>query len=471
MSDPLSLSKESAEPTLAAEPALTAAQSKGLWGMSRPLFVEQALQLSVPILDIFFLSRISDSAAAAAGAMTPVIFFCVNILWITVFAGSSVAGQRLGAGDREKTLATIATYSVWILMAGCLLALLLFWASPWVCDVMGLPGQIETDAVTYLQAICAIMIVWAFKMIFQTILNIFGLPQWNMLANIVFFICNVLFCSAVVFQWFGMPQYGIVGVAYASILAAIIAVFVSGFFVFTRLNLALSWASFKKEFLPSSRHTLRIALPSMIEPMSFDLNMMVLNGFAASLGAAALAAKIYTFNTFLIGLVITLALTMATEILVCQYVGAGWYEKAARQMRQSLKAALWGSAILVVILLLLHRPIMGLYTDDEWIISASFWLFLLAALSEPPRAVNVMVGGTLRATGDGLLISIVGPLFTWIVAIPAAYCMVFYLHWGIYGILLSAILDEGVRSIFYWRRWKANKWHHTHVYALEAKAI
>jgi Na+-driven multidrug efflux pump len=125
----------------------------------------------------------------------------------------------------------------------------------------------------------------------------------------------------------------------------------------------------------------------------------------------------------------------------------------------------------VVILLLLHRPIMGLYTDDEWIISASFWLFLLAALSEPPRAVNVMVGGTLRATGDGLLISIVGPLFTWIVAIPAAYCMVFYLHWGIYGILLSAILDEGVRSIFYWRRWKANKWHHTHVYALEAKAV
>ncbi len=464
MSEPVSIAKNSTEPEL------TAAQSKGLWGMSRPLLVEQSLQLSVPVLDIFFLSRISDSAAAAAGAMTPVIFFCVNILWVTVFSGSSIASQRLGAGDREKTLATIATYSAWILMVGSLLSLLLYWASPWVCQVMGLPGQMQTDAVTYIQAICVIMVVWAFKMIFQTILNIFGLPQWNMLANIIFSICNVLFCSAVVFQWFGMPHYGIAGVAYASVLASIIAVLVSGFFVFTRLDLALSWKSFAKEFMPSSRHTLRIALPSMIEPMSFDLNMMVLNGFAASLGAAALAAKIYTFNTFLIGLVITLALTMATEILVCQYVGAGWYEKAARQMRQSLKAALWGSAVIVVILLALHRPIMDVYTDDEWVIGASFWLFLLAALSEPARAVNVMVGGVLRATGDGLLISIVGPLFTWIVAIPAAYCMVFFLHWGVFGILLAAILDEGVRSIFYWRRWKSNKWHHTHVYALEAKA-
>ena len=69
MSEPVSISKDSAPPEL------TAAQSKGLWGMSRPLLVEQSLQLSVPVLDIFFLSRISDSAAAAAGAMTPVMVF------------------------------------------------------------------------------------------------------------------------------------------------------------------------------------------------------------------------------------------------------------------------------------------------------------------------------------------------------------------------------------------------------------
>ncbi|HMW47851.1 MAG TPA: MATE family efflux transporter, partial [Cellvibrionaceae bacterium] len=219
-----------------------------------------------------------------------------------------------------------------------------------------------------------------------------------------------------------------------------------------------------------SRHTLRIALPSMLEPLSFDLNMMVLNGFAASLGTAALAAKVYTFNTFLIGLVITLALTLATEVLICQHVGAGNYTKAITQMRQSLKAALWGSGIVVLILLALNHPIMSLYTSDPWIVGASFWFFLLAAISEPPRAINVMVGGVLRATGDGLLISIVGPLFTWLVAVPAAYFMAFILGWGIFGILLSAVLDEGCRSYFYWRRWRTERWQHTHVHALEAKA-
>ncbi len=46
-------------------PETTAAQKKGLWGMSRPMLVEQGLQFSVPLLDTFFLSRISDSAASA----------------------------------------------------------------------------------------------------------------------------------------------------------------------------------------------------------------------------------------------------------------------------------------------------------------------------------------------------------------------------------------------------------------------
>ncbi len=118
-------------------------------------------------------------------------------------------------------------------------------------------------------------------------------------------------------------------------------------------------------------------------------------------------------------------------------------------MKQSLKIALWGSGAVVLFLFAFHQPIMDLYSDDSVVLGAATWMFLLAALSEPPRTINIMVGGVLRATGDGFLISIVGPLFTWLVALPAAYYMTFTLGWGIYGIMASAILDEAVRAGFY----------------------
>ncbi|WP_158971493.1 MATE family efflux transporter [Paraglaciecola sp. L3A3] len=447
----------------------TAAQKKGLWGMSRPMLVEQSLQFSVPLLDTFFLSRISDSAASAAGAMAPVLFFCGNMLWATIFAGAAVASQRLGAGNLARTNATIGTYAVWALCSSLLLTALLSWATPYITELMGLPGQIQKNANIYMSIMCWLMVVWAFKGIFQSVLNLYGKPQWNMYANIVYFVANVTGNAIVIFGLLGFPKMGIEGVAWASVVGSSMGVIVSGLAVFLRLKLELHWLNIKQEFKNASKNIGRIAVPNLIEPLSFDINMIVLNGMAASLGAAALAAKVYTFNTFMLGLITSVALRMATEVLICQKVGAHQYDQAIQQMKQSLKVALWGSGAVVVILFALHQPIMNMYSDNEVVLGAAMWMFLLAALSEPPRTINIMVGGVLRATGDGYLISIVGPLFTWLVALPVAYFMAFTLGWGIYGIMASAILDETVRAVFYLYRWRQGHWQNSHVSAREQR--
>lgn len=437
--------------------------------MTRPLFVEQALQFSVPVLDTFFLSRVSDSAASAAGAMTPVIYFCINILWAIVFSGASIAGQRLGAGNHERAAATIAIYGCWALFLGAALALAINLLAPFISRLLGLPGQIGVDATIYLSIISLMMIVMAAKQVFQSILNIYGQPHWNMYANFLFFTGNVIGNSIVVFGLFGLPKMGIAGVAWASVCASLLAVIFSASVVFIHIKLVVHWRNFLNDFRKASDHLFRIAMPGVMEPLSFNLNLMILNSFTASLGAAALAAKIYTFNTFMLGLIITIALATATQVLISQYVGAGNYDKAAKLMRQSLKAALWGAGIVAGVLVAASHPVMDIYTDNEVLLGSAFWLFLLAGLSEPSRAVNIIVGFGLRATGDGFLISVIGPLFTWLVALPAAYIFAFVFEWGVYGILLSALLDEGGRSLMYWKRWNMNRWHNTHVHAREAK--
>lgn len=447
----------------------TAAQQKGLWGMSRPLLIEQCLQFSVPVFDTFFLSRVSDSSAAAAGAITPILFFCSNILWVAVFSGASVASQRLGAGNPKRANATIATYAIWVMVLGAILTAALSAIAPYITAWMGLPGQVRLDANTYLSIVCWLMMVLALKGLFQSILNIYGKPQWNMYANTVYFIANVLGNAIVVFGLFGVPQLGLVGVAWASVFGSLLGVLASAMAVFLRLKLELSWRFFVNEFHSASRNIVRLGVPSMIEPLSFDINMIVLNSLAASLGAVALAAKIYTFNTFMLGLIISVALTTATEVLLTQKVGAGRYDEAKTQVKKGLKAGLWGTGIVAFILLLLNHPIMDLFTDDEMLLASSFWLFLLAALSEPPRTANIMLARALRSTGDGWFISVIGPLFTWCVALPAAYVMAFVFEWGIYGIMASAILDEGCRAVFYWFRWNKDRWHHTHVHAREQR--
>ena len=53
---------------------------------------------------------------------------------------------------------------------------------------------------------------------------------------------------------------------------------------------------------------------------------------------------------------------------------------------------------------------------------------------------------------------------------PAAYVMAFILDWGILVFYCQPYWMRAVARIFYWRRWRTERWQHTHVHALEAKA-
>jgi hypothetical protein len=64
-----------------------------------------------------------------------------------------------------------------------------------------------------------------------------------------------------------------------------------------------------------------IAAPSILEPMSFQAYMIVLNWVAAEVSDLALTVKIYAYNTFLFCLMISIAMSMATEAIIAQRVG------------------------------------------------------------------------------------------------------------------------------------------------------
>ncbi|UTA47017.1 MATE family efflux transporter [Simiduia sp. 21SJ11W-1] len=442
-------------------------QQKGLWGMTRPMLLEQALVLSIPMTDLFFLSRISDSAAAAVGAITPILYFSFTCLWVVAFAGSALTSQRMGAGDYQKANATIGVYGLWLLLFSLLATAMVFYGGPLVSGWMGLESAIKADADTYLRITAWMIGVWGIHSLTHSILTVYGLPQWNLLANAVYFISNVIGNSCVVFGLFGLPKLGLEGVAWVSVFSSLLGVVIAILAIRLKLKLHIAWARVRADFRGHSRQLGRIALPSIAEPLSFDGQMIVLSAIVAVGGTTELAARAYTFNTFMVLLIFTIAISTATEVLVGQHVGAGHFKKAHKQLHQSLKAAYWGALGLGVLLTLCAPQIMALYTNDAAILAMAYFYFGLSLLAEPGRVTNIIVGNTLRGTGDGWFISIAGVLFSWLVAVPLAWLLAIHLGWGLLGVLVAAAMDECCRSLIYYRRWGQGHWRHKNATALE----
>lgn len=440
---------------------------KGLWGMTKPMLLEQALVLSIPMTDLFFLSRVSDDAAAAVGAITPILYFAFTCLWVVAFAGSALTSQRIGKGDYAEANTTIGVYGIWLTGLSIMTAMAVYAGGPLIAGLMGLPGAINTDAVTYLQITAWMIGVWGIHAFTHSVLTIYGLPHWNLVANSAYFISNVVGNSVVVFGLFGAPELGLVGVAWVSVLSSLLGVLVAALAIVIKLRLAVVWHNVVSEFRRHSRQLGRIALPSIAEPLSFDGQMIVLSAIVAVGGATELAARAYTFNTFMALLIVTIAISTATEVMVGQYVGARNYTKANAQLHQSLKAAFVGAGLIGVLFTALAPQIMSLYTDEASLIAMAYVYFGLSLLAEPGRTVNIIVGNSLRGTGDGWYISVTGILFSWLIAVPLAWWLAIEREMGLVGVLISAAVDEGCRSLFYYARWRAGHWQHKNATARE----
>lgn len=453
----------------AADSAASTSQvlDKGLWGMTRPMLLEQALVLSIPMTDLFFLSRVSDNAAAAVGAITPILYFSFTCLWVVAFAGSSLTSQRMGNNDYAQANTTIGVYAIWLIALSLLATLMVYHGGPLVSGWMGLEAAIKVDADTYLRITAWMIGVWGVHSLTHSILTVYGLPQWNLVANAGYFVTNLFGNSCVVFGLFGTPQLGLVGVAWVSVFSSLVGVLIAALAIWYRLKLRVVWAQVAHNFRRCSRQLGRIALPSIAEPLSFDGQMIVLSAIVAAGGATELAARAYTFNTFMALLIFTIAISTATEVMVGQYVGAKQFAKANRQLHQSLKAAFWGAGAIGVLFTLLAPQVMALYTQEASILAMAYWYFGLSLLAEPGRTINIIVGNSLRGTGDGWFISIAGVLFSWLVAVPLAWYLAIELGMGLLGVLISAVADESCRSVIYYWRWRQGHWQHKNAIALE----
>lgn len=441
---------------------------KGLWGMSAPMFLDQAVTYTIPLVDMYFLSRVSDSAAAAVGAVTPLVFVANAFLQVSAFAGASIAGQRIGANDYQRGNATIGAYTLLVLLLSVIAILAVNYGGPAVARLMNLSGSVESYAVEYLSLIGWMVGFWGCRLIYQTILNIYGVPKWNTYSNIILFTVNLLGNMLAVYGFQSIPPTGVTGVALASITAALCSLLFVMAAVHLRLRIHIPFKASVAQFGLYITPVLLIAAPAILEPMSFQGYMMVLNWIAAGVGDLALKVKIYTYNTFLFCLMISVALSMATEAIIAQRVGRKEFDLAHLQLKQSLKMSLIGTTLLAAFWLVFNEPILKMFTSDPNIIAIGFWVFLLGFLAEPMRTTNIIIGSALRCAGDATFTSVSSIAVIWLFSVPLAYVLAVPLGLGIYGLLIAAILDEAVRAVIKYFRWKARKWQNYGVMTKES---
>lgn len=440
-------------------PRPTAVHEQSLFAISWPVMITLLVGISAPILDAWFLSRISDDAAAGVGATLPVFVLLQTVLNALGQAGAGIAGQYLGAHRTRLAQATFALMITLLGLGGIVLGALLCLSSPWVAWALGLRGAIAAYSVDFLRIIGAGFVGRAFIAGLTNLLAARGLTLWNLGVSLAIVGLNLLFNLLFVGRLFGLPSFGVEGVAMATVLSWCIVSLGTLAIVRWRLDFHPSWMLLALGWKRILRHMMRIGLPSAVEPVSYQLFQVALASQVVHLGKLALTARVYAGNLVNLPVLFSYGLGFGAQILVSHLVGARDFATANHRLRA---AVAWGGGLALaasLVLALCGRPLLGLFTHNRDVLVLGATLLFVDILVQPAKAANIAITFSLRAAGDSRFPAIVGSTLMWTVGLGAALALAFGAGWGVLGIWLGMAVDEWARAIVNGWRWKSGAWH------------
>lgn len=437
---------------------LRAVHEQSLLSISWPVMITLAVGISGPLLDSWFLSRISDEAAAGVGATLPVFVLLQTVLNAMGQAGAGIAGQYLGARRRRLAEATFALMTTLLACGGLVLGVLLSLSSPWIVRGLGLAGPIAGHSVEFLRIIGAGFVGRALIAGLTNLLAARGLTLWNLGVSIAIVGLNIVFNMLFVGQLFGLPCLGVQGVATATVLSWGLVSLGTLALVVHRLGFHPTWLLLALGWKRVLRQLGRIGVPSAVEPIAYQLFQVALATQVVRLGTLALTSRVYAANLANLPVLFSYGLGFGAQILVSHLVGARDFATADRRL---WSAVLWGGGLalaLSLVLALFGRWLVGIFSHDAGIVALGALLLWIDVLVQPAKAANIAITFSLRAAGDSRFPAIVGSTLMWTVGLGSALALAFGAGWGVIGIWIGMAVDEWTRAIVNAWRWRSGAW-------------
>lgn len=433
-----------------------------LFRLTWPILIEMSLMYLISLGDMWFLSRVSDTAAAAVGAIMPIIAICQMFFAVLRIAGGSVSTQRLGAGDLDKVDETFSVTFLLCLGLGVMFGLIYIFFSGWMVGAMGIEGEMAAISTTYLMIVGGGMSIQGIRIASSVVFSSHGLTQISMWIAVGMNLVN-LGGNLVLAEWMG---WGVSGVAIASLIAWLFSFLVSVFWIQKKLN--VRYPCFRcPRFWPLAKPILKIAGPSICDPIAFQVSMLAFSMMVVRMGETAMAARIYSMNLSFMCLLWLASLSTGMQIKLGHLIGARRFADADRALNKTILVGGSGAIVMMLSLWLGASVVFRIFTDDPAILELCGKVMLIGVLVEMGRTLNMIAGGGLRCSGDARFNAVVSVSLIALVAIPAGWLLGLHFGLGLIGIWWAQAIDEITRGLVCLARWKTGRWTEKGVYASE----
>jgi putative MATE family efflux protein len=401
-----------------------------------PMILSNILQaLSGTLNNIYLGQMLGVGALAAVAAFFPILFLFISFS-IGLGAGASVMiGQAYGAQKLETVKAVAGTTLTMAFLFGLVVAIFGGAFTAPLLKAVGTPADILPDAIAYARIMLIAMPGLFVFLLMTSMMRGVGDTVTPLYALTLSTATGLLVTPALIKGWFGLPKFGIVSGAYASIFSFLIALIWLFFYMRRRKHpLAPDAELIRKLRIDWKllRSVLKIGIPSGVQLILVSVAEIAVLTLVNSFGSDATAA--YGTVNMVINYVQFPAISIAitTSILGAQAIGAGRQATLGIITRTGILLSLMITGGLVAICYLFSRTLIGFFITSDPVIELAQTLLHIVLWGYIIFGVSSVLAGVMRASGTVLMPTAISVLAILGVEVPVAYWLSG--HFGINGV-------------------------------------
>jgi MATE family multidrug resistance protein len=448
-----------------ASPASTASfgrEMRAMWKLALPLAAANLLQMMVHAIDVIFVARLGDSALAAAS-------LAVAIFGLLVWSGSGLVGAAapLIAAELGKKKHSVREVrrtirmALWLTIGLSAIFMIICWNGKSIMLATGQPPETSARAGDFLR-----ILTWAvFPMLAASLLRVFvatlGRPTIATMITFLALFVNALGNYSLVFGNLGMPELGLQGSAFSSVITSYVMLLAYVIVIqtdrrFRRFHIfGKFWRTEWSRFWELIRIGLPISLTILAEAGLFTGAAFLMG----RIGESELAGHTIALQVAALAFQIPFGVAQAATIRVGMAYGANDHAMIKQAARAAFVLGIGFMVITCSLMWFAPKLVLSIYVDvdaphNAALVGFAMQFLVIAAAFQLADGAQAVAAGALRGLQDTRTPMFIAMFGYWVAGYGTSIYLGFWTDYAGVGVWIGLAVGLLVAAILLMARWR-----------------
>lgn len=408
--------------------------------LALPLVAAQVLAMGMGVVDTVLAGNLGTDVLAAVTIGTQIWVLAMLVVFGLLLALTPITAQLDGAGRRAE-VGAVFRQGLWLALAIGLALSALLPAATALLGLLGVDPAIVPEARRFVAAIAWGLPPFAVTVACAKLSDGLSLTKPSMYFNGLALAILLPVAWILMYGPFGLPRLGAAGAGYAHAIALWIQAIAFMAYVARRARYreARLFARLDGPDVAAIGRLLTVGAPMAVALFMEGSLFVLVALLVGRLGEIPTGAHAIALNVASLTFMLPLGVALATTVRVGNAVGRRDPVGIAWAALGGLLLVLATQAFSVTLMVVLPRPIAGLYSDDPAVIALAVVLLGFAAVFQLSDGIQTLAAGALRGLNDTAVPALYTIVAYWGIGLPVAWWLGFEADLGAPGLWVGLI--------------------------------